>query len=68
MLAFLPEWCMARLLECDPFDLGDSVEEGRHHEILRDIFPSVNDERRDSHKVQAFDDRPVIQDPAERSA
>jgi len=53
---------VTRILEGDPFDFLDLVEEWLDNKVLRYVLPAINDECRDSNEVQAIDDRPVLHD------
>lgn len=46
--------------------LAYAFEERRNYKVLRDVLPSVDDERRNAYEMQTVDDRPVLQNPAKQ--
>jgi len=57
---------MAGIIEGNPFDFLDFVEERLNNEVLGDIFTTIGDECGDTNEVQTIDDRPIPQDARKR--
>ena len=53
---------MTWIIEGNPLDLRDFVEERLDHEVLGDTFVAIGDECWDTNEVQMIDNRPILQD------
>lgn len=62
-ISLLDKGRMTRILECDPFRLLNLVEERLHHEVLRDVLPSVDNKRRYSNEVKTINNGPILHNP-----
>lgn len=52
------KWSVARLLECDPFDIWNSIEVRLNGEVLRKVVSAVDQKRWDLNEVQTIDYTP----------
>ena len=59
---------MTWIIEGNPLDLRDFVEERLDHEVLGDTFVAIGDECWDTNEVQMIDNRPILQDARDRKS
>lgn len=63
--SLLPERRVSRIHECGPLDVRDTFEEGFHHEVLRHIPVTIQQERRHGDLWDSVDDGPIVAKPDE---
>ena len=59
--SLLDEWSVARLLECDSFDIWNSIEVRLNGKVLHKVLSAIDQERWDLNEVQTIDYTPACQ-------